>query len=43
MTTMTAGYRSLSLLLELNWDRILYIAAVGAALFGGAFLGTLIS
>lgn len=42
MQTMTAGYRSLSLLVELNWDRFLYVGAVGAALFGGAWLGTLL-
>lgn len=41
MQTITAGYRGLSLLLNLNWDRLLYIATLFAALGFGAFMGTL--
>ncbi|KPP88880.1 MAG: hypothetical protein HLUCCA08_13820 [Rhodobacteraceae bacterium HLUCCA08] len=41
MQTITAGYRGLSLLLDLNWDRILYIATIFGALALGAFVGTL--
>lgn len=43
MQTMTAGVRSLSLLLELSWDRLLYGAAVGGALFGAAWLVSMIA
>ena len=42
MQTMTAGYRSLSLLVELNWDRLFYFGAIGAALFLGGALGSAI-
>lgn len=41
METMSAGYRSVSLLVQLNWDRIFYIGTIGAALMAGAALGTL--
>ena len=41
MQTIHSGYRSLSLLVNLNWDRILYICTIIFALFFGAFLGTL--
>ncbi len=40
MQAMTAGYNSLSLLVRLNWDRLFYVAAVAAALTGGAALGS---
>ena len=41
MKTLTSGYRSLSLLVNLNWDRLLYICTIIFALFFGAFLGSL--
>lgn len=41
MQTINSGYRSLSLLVNLNWDRLLYICTIIFALFFGAFLGTL--
>ncbi len=41
MQTINSGYRSLSLLLNLNWDRLLYVCVVIFALFFGAFLGSL--
>ncbi|MGR3271885.1 hypothetical protein [Thalassococcus profundi] len=41
MQTLTSGYRSLSLLVNLNWDRLLYICTIIFALFFGAFLGSL--
>ncbi|MFZ5961642.1 hypothetical protein ACOXXX_01710 [Thalassococcus sp. BH17M4-6] len=41
MQTIHSGYRSLSLLVNLNWDRLLYICTIIFALFFGAFLGTL--
>ncbi len=43
MQTLSAGYRSMSLLVTINWDRILYIATVVFALFLGAYLGTVLS
>lgn len=43
MQTMTAGYQSLSLILRLNSDRLLYIATLLTALAGGAWLGSLFS
>lgn len=43
MTTLTNGYRSLSLIVNLNWDRLFYLAAIFGALMGGALIGSLIS
>ncbi len=36
------GYRGLELLFDLNWDRLLYVGTVAAALGAGAFVGTLL-
>lgn len=41
MQTIQSGYNGLSLLLNLNWDRILYVATIAAALLVGAFIGSL--
>ncbi|KIN65196.1 hypothetical protein Z946_4096 [Sulfitobacter noctilucicola] len=41
MQTIQTSYRGLSLLLDLNWDRALYIATIALALAAGAFIGTL--
>ncbi|MFK7744009.1 MAG: hypothetical protein AB8B47_03055 [Roseobacter sp.] len=41
MQAMQNGYRGLSLLMDLNWDRALYITTVAVALGAGAWLGTL--
>ena len=41
MQTMVAGYRGLSLLMDLNWDRLLYLATIVGALMIGAFIGSL--
>lgn len=41
MQTITAGYQSLGLLLNLNWDRILYLCTIFFALMFGAFIGSL--
>jgi len=38
---ITKGYRGLSLLFDLNWDRVLYLATIAVALGFGAFLGSL--
>ncbi|MDF1855806.1 hypothetical protein [Pseudooceanicola sp.] len=37
-----SGYNSLSLLFTLNWDRLLYVIAIGLALTFGAFLSSLL-
>ena len=42
MSTITAGYRSMSLLVSINFDRLLYVCTIIFALFFGAFLGTFI-
>lgn len=42
MQTIQAGYRSMSLLVSINWDRLLYICTIVFALFLGSFLGTLL-
>ncbi len=41
MQTIANGYRGLSLLAQLNWDRLLYGAMICGALWAGAYLGTL--
>ncbi|MGO4917424.1 hypothetical protein [Pseudogemmobacter sp. W21_MBD1_M6] len=41
MQTIHSGYRGLSLLVDLNWDRILYLATIVFALCAGAFFGSL--
>lgn len=41
MQTMQNGYRGLSLLVDLNWDRALYVGTISAALMSGAWLVTL--
>ncbi|MDJ1008155.1 MAG: hypothetical protein QNJ13_10070 [Paracoccaceae bacterium] len=43
MQTIQAGYRSLTLLVDLNWDRILYIATLIFALMAGGYIGTLLT
>ena len=42
MQTIAAGYRSVSLLVTINWDRLLYISTIVFALFLGAWLGSLL-
>lgn len=41
MQTIQAGYKSISLLLMINWDRLMYAFTIIAALFLGSFLGSL--
>jgi len=43
MQTIRAGYRGLSLLFDLNWDRLLYVATLVFALLAGAYIGSLLS
>jgi hypothetical protein len=40
MQTIFHKTQGLSLLMGLNWDRILYVATVCVALAAGAFVGT---
>ncbi|MBB3985041.1 hypothetical protein GGQ68_001370 [Sagittula marina] len=42
MATITAGYRSMSLLVSINYDRLLYVFTVVFALFLGAYVGMLV-
>lgn len=41
MSTLQQSYRGLSLVMELNWDRILFLGAIVVALATGAWLGGL--
>lgn len=41
MQAITKSYRGLSVLMDLNWDRALYLCTIGVALCAGAFLGSL--
>lgn len=41
MQTIQNGYRSISLLMSINWDRFMYAFAIIGALYLGAVLGTL--
>lgn len=41
MQTIQISYRGLSLLMDLNWDRVLYAATICFALAAGAFVGSL--
>lgn len=39
MQTLTTGYRGFELLINLNWDRLLYLATLAFALSAGAWMG----
>ena len=41
MQTIQNSYRGLSLLVDINWDRLLYVATIAAALLLGAYFGSL--
>lgn len=41
MQALTKGYRGLSVLMDLNWDRVLYLCTIIFALCAGAFIGSL--
>ena len=43
MQTLSSGYRSLSLLFNLNWDRLFSLGTILLGLLAGAFLGSVIS
>ncbi len=40
MQTILRNTRGLSLLINLNWDRLLFIGAILAALWAGAWVGS---
>ncbi len=42
MQAIQNTYQGLSLLLTINWDRLLYLATLAVALLSGAFFGSLI-
>ena len=42
MQTLSSGYRGLSLLLDLNLDRLFTVAAIGGSLMAGAYLGSIL-
>ena len=41
MDTIATGYRGISLLMRINWDRLLYGATIVAALWAGAYVGSM--
>jgi len=41
MQQLVSGYRGISLLVNVNWDRILYFATIAVALLAGAFFGSM--
>ena len=38
MQTLTQGYRGMTVLVNLNWDRILYTGALIGALYAGSYI-----
>jgi len=42
METMSEGYRSLSLIIDLHGDKLLYLGTIAAALAVGAAMGTVL-
>ena len=40
MQLIFSGYRGMSLLFDLNWDRIMYVFAIAAGLLAGGFAGS---
>ncbi|KDB02861.1 hypothetical protein U879_15035 [Defluviimonas sp. 20V17] len=43
MQTIQSGYRGLSLLLKINFDRLFVVGTIIVGLLAGAFLGTAIA
>jgi len=41
MESLRQGYNGLSMLIELNWDRLLFLGTLALALGAGAFFGAL--
>ena len=40
MQQLESGYRGLSLVMNLNWDRLFFFGTIIVGLLAGAFLGT---
>ena len=40
MHTLQHSFRGFTLMMELNWDRILYLGTITLALMAGAWLGS---
>ncbi|MEQ8896720.1 MAG: hypothetical protein RID23_06480 [Roseovarius sp.] len=40
MQQLVSGYRGITLLVNVNWDRMLYLATITIALLAGAFFGS---
>lgn len=40
MQNITGGYHGLGLLIDVNFDRLLFLGAIALALFGAAFIGS---
>jgi len=43
MQTVVNGYRGLSVLVDLNWDRLFSLGTIVVGLLAGAFLGSAIT
>lgn len=41
MQTIHNSYRGLALLVDVNWDRLLYLTTIAIALLAGAFFSSL--
>ena len=41
MQTLAQGYKGVTVLVHLNWDRFLFTGTLIAALYGGAYLALL--
>ncbi len=41
MQAIHSSYRSFRLIMDLNWDRVLYLCTIMFALAAGAFVGSL--
>lgn len=42
MQTVAQGYKGLSLIVGLNWDRLFFLGTIVVGLLAGAFLGSAI-
>ena len=38
MTMLMKSYRGLGLMVELNWDRIIYVVAISVSLLAGLYI-----
>ena len=41
MQQIANGYRGLTILVDVNWDRLIYVGTIVLALAAGAFVGSL--